>query len=145
MGYSCVLSVRSIIESLYNTLFSTLVNSMINWNNHFFGLQWYWRPRSCNLGINIIVDSKQVPKTHFLKQRPLLHFLINNYFFYLFQAFQFNFFKLDQFLAETKWIWETSSFNSCIIMVIRHLVHLQMDRWCVKDSDEIFLLMFINY
>jgi len=26
-------------------------------------------------------------------------------------------------------------------MVIRHLVHLQMDRWCVKDSDEIFFVI----
>lgn len=61
MGYSWVLSVRSIIEYLYIiALFLILVNREIDWNI-FFGLRWYWCPRSCNLGINVIVDSKQVP------------------------------------------------------------------------------------
>lgn len=84
MGYSWALSDRSVIECQYWWYWLLKIN-WINWNilivyllmtwwdilskRHwylydlffFFGLQWYWRPRSCNLGINMIVDSKQVP------------------------------------------------------------------------------------
>jgi len=78
MGYSWALSVRSVIDTYIIYFF-------------FFGLQWYWRPRSCNLGINMIVDSKQVP--HFLfffnDTWRFDHFLTVSFFIHLILDFFF--------------------------------------------------------